>query len=158
MSPSTGVLHSSEEEDEEDENDWIAGIESCGTSLVGRRAFIWVFRMVARALGLKGPAVRGALRADDDFEPNVRVSAAVILSESFGRAAGFFWSGRGANDNGENVCCWWWWAGDEGNEKGEGECDSTMGEVGKWIASILKVMWLLLCMDDVMYGNATKVK
>lgn len=33
-----------------------------------------------------------------------------------------------------------------------------MDEVGKWIASILKVMWLLLCMDDVMYGNATKVK
>lgn len=45
--------------------------------------------MVLRVFGLKGPAVRGALRAVDDLEPNERVSAAVILSDSFGRPADF---------------------------------------------------------------------
>lgn len=60
---------------------------------MGRRALNWVLRMVVKVVGLNGPAVRGALRNEDDpddFEPKVRLSSAVILSESFGRAAGFF--------------------------------------------------------------------
>lgn len=104
---------------------------------MGRRALNCVLRMVAKVLGLSGPAVRGALRNEDDFEPKVRLSSAVILRESLGRAAGFLWTGRGAS---EKCCCCWWTAGDEGNgAEGNGENprgDSLMGEVGRWIASI----------------------
>jgi hypothetical protein len=45
--------------------------------------------MVAKVLGLNGPAVRGALGNPDDFDPNVRLSSDVIFRESLGRAAGF---------------------------------------------------------------------
>lgn len=61
--------------------------------------------MVARAVGLSGPAVRGALRNEDDpedFEPKLRLSSAVILSDSLGRAAGFLWMGSGTSEK----CCW----------------------------------------------------
>lgn len=110
-----------------------SGIESWGTSDVGRRALNCVLRMVVKVVGLSGPAVRGALRNEDDpedFEPKVRLSSAVILSESLGRAAGFLWMGRGTSEK----CCWWT-EGEEGNENPRG--DSLMGEVGRWIASMV---------------------